>query len=306
VRKYSNSADVYVDPKTGLLKNKLGIADEKTLERAEAAASALRAHELAHNPVAGKFDLTHLKAIHHKLFSDIYQWAGQIRVVDISKGDTRFAHYGYIEAETKKLTDQLNREKNLRGLSAEKFSERAGHYMGELNVIHPFRDGNGRALREYMSQIAKQAGYEIKWEGIDRKDMTKASIDAYHGSSERMVQLIRDNLVDHDRAHALHHARESLGKSTPAIDSQPGRSYIGKILAVTDRYVAQSQDKTAGIVLHERQKLVGMPHAQESQIFEISYPAGRVGIVRDPQTHEYDRSHEVGHERSRDSGEMER
>jgi len=199
VRKYSDSADVYTDPKTGVLNNKLGLTTEKGLEKAEAAAFALRSRELARNPIAGNFDLSHLKAIHKKLFSDIYQWAGQVRTVDISKGDSRFAHHGYIEAEAKKLTDQLNREQNLRGLSADRFSQRAGHYMGELNVIHPFREGNGRTLREYMGQIAKEAGYEIKWKGIDRKDMTQASIEAYQGSSERMARLIRENLVDRDR-----------------------------------------------------------------------------------------------------------
>jgi len=199
VRKYGDSADVYTDPKTGVLNNKLGLTTEQGLERAEAAASALRLHALTRSPIAGNFDLSHLKAIHKKLFGDIYPWAGQVRTVDISKGDSRFAHYAYIEAEAKKLTDQLKREQNLRGLSADRFSQRAGHYLGELNVIHPFREGNGRSLRAYMGQIAQEAGYAIKWEGIERKDMTQASIEAYQGSSERMARLIRENLVERDR-----------------------------------------------------------------------------------------------------------
>jgi len=196
VQKYSDGVDAYTDPKTGVLKNKLGLTTEKDLERAEVSAASLRANELDTNPIAGDFDLPHLKAIHQRLFGDVYQWAGKTRTVDISKGETRFAHHGRIEAEAKKLTDQLKHEQYLRGLSADEFSQRAGHYMGELNVIHPFREGNGRSLRVYIGQIAKQAGYEIKWENIDRKDMTQASIEAYHGSSERIARLIRENLVD--------------------------------------------------------------------------------------------------------------
>jgi len=246
VRKYSDNADAYTDPKTGILKNKLGLTTEKKLERVEAEISALRSQELAHSPIAGNFDLSHLKAIHKKLFSDVYPWAGQIRTVDISKGDSRFAHHGRIEAEAKKLTDQLNREQNLRGLSAERFSQRAGYYMGELNVIHPFREGNGRTLREYIGQIAKEAGYEIRWGGIDRKDMTQASIEAYQGSSERMARLIRENLVDRDRQQALQRASDGLGKPDADIrEPQQGQKYTGKVLAVIDRHVAQVNDKTA-------------------------------------------------------------
>jgi len=306
VRKYSDSADIYIDPETGILKNKLGIINEKDLEKAEVAAAALRSKEIAHTPIAGKFDLPHLKAIHQKLFGDIYQWAGQVRTVDISKGDTRFAHHGYIETEVKKLTDQLNREKNLRGLTADKFSEKAGYYMSELNVIHPFREGNGRTLREYIGQLAKQAGYEIKWEGINRKDMMQASIEGYHGSSKRMSELIRENLVDRDREYVLHHARESIGKYSTVIEAQAGHSYTGKVLAMTDRHVAQINNKTGEIVLHERQTLSGMQRMQEHQSVEITYPAGRAGIVRKPQVHEHGRNHDIGHERGRDTGERER
>lgn len=311
MRKYSDSTDAYTDPQTGVLKNKLGLTTEKDLERAETAASALRSHELARNPIARNFDLPHLKAIHEKLFSDIYEWAGQLRTVDMSKGDTRFAHYGFIEKEAQKLIGQLNQEQDLRGLSADKFSQRVGHYMGELNVIHPFREGNGRSLREYMGQLANEAGYEIKWEGISREDMTQASIEAYQESSDRLAQLIRDNLVDLDRYHALQLVTEMLGKpDTDIIEAQQGEKYTGKILAVTDRYVVQANDKTPQIVLHERQALSGMQHGQENWAVEIAYPAGRAGIVRDLQVHQHGKGHKTEHEHEHehgwDSGDRER
>ncbi len=89
--KYSD-ADAYIDPETGVLKNKLGLTTDTSLEEAEASVAFLRALELEQHPIKGNFDLTHLQAIHKKLFGDIYEWAGQIRTVDISKGNTRFAN----------------------------------------------------------------------------------------------------------------------------------------------------------------------------------------------------------------------
>ncbi|MFC3337495.1 Fic/DOC family protein [Paracandidimonas soli] len=196
--KYSD-ADAYIDPETGVLKNKLGLTTDTSLEEAEASVAFLRALELEQHPIKGNFDLTHLQAIHKKLFGDIYEWAGQIRTVDISKGNTRFANITYIQSEAKRLTDQLRNEQYLEGLSTEQFSQRAAHYLGELNVLHPFRDGNGRTLRVFMGQLAQNAGYEIRWENIERDDMIKASIEAYESSPVFMTKLIKDNLVDLDR-----------------------------------------------------------------------------------------------------------
>jgi len=283
MRKYSEHSDIYTDPETGVLKNKLELTTEESLQRAETDAAVRRAHELIKKPVRGKFDLAHLCAIHQKLFGDVYEWAGKIREVDISKGDTRFAHHGYIESEAKKLTDRLKRENNLVGLYPKEFSERVAHYMGEMNVIHPFREGNGRTLRECMGQLAKQAGYEISWNGISRDDMIKASVHAFHGSTELLTKIIRSNLIDLDREHALARVIEITGKSLSAIDVEFGRSYEGKILAITDRYVAQIQNDSDKIVLHEKHSLVGDVSDFENKITEISYPVGRAGIIREPE-----------------------
>jgi len=196
VKKYSDTADIYIDPDTGTLKNKLGIKSVARLERAEVAAVSVRQEELLENPVQGNFDFAHLQAIHKKLFGDVYDWAGEIRAVDISKGQSRFAHYGFIEKEFKKLTASLNNENNLRNLPPEQFCARVAHYMGEMNVIHPFREGNGRALRVLVGQLAQEAGYEIKWEGITQQEMLQASIAAYQGSSDYLAKLISDNIVE--------------------------------------------------------------------------------------------------------------
>ena len=82
------------------------------------------------------------------------------------------------------------------GLDADEFSKRAGHYLGEINVLHPFREGNGRTQREFIGQLAQQAGHRIDWSGVSQASMTQASIEAYNGDSSGMAGLIRAGMPD--------------------------------------------------------------------------------------------------------------
>jgi cell filamentation protein len=122
--RYSD-ADPYLDPATGVLKNRLGIADAVTLEQAEADVVAIRAYELSQTPLKGNFDLKHLRAIHKYLFRDVYEWAGELRTIDISKGGNSFAHYRYLESAAAGIFEQLTKENNLKGLDPDQFSDRA-------------------------------------------------------------------------------------------------------------------------------------------------------------------------------------
>ncbi|WP_208441801.1 Fic/DOC family protein [Bartonella raoultii] len=192
--KCERGSDPYSDPKTGVLYNRFGIKDKATLECVEATFAYLRSFEFMHTPLRGKFDLAHMQEIHKKLFGDVYEWAGEIRLLDIAKGNTIFAYYTQIENYAPKITQQLAKEQYLRGLDMDEFSIRAGYYMGELNVLHPFREGNGRSLREFMGQLAREAGYYIDWSSLEQQEMIKASVAAYHGNSEHLSALIRQNL----------------------------------------------------------------------------------------------------------------
>lgn len=191
---YDAASDPYIDP-NGVLKNNLGIKNTPDLNKAEANLTYLRVQELETTPLPGNFDLDHLKKIHKHLFGDVYPWAGEIRQVDISKGNDLFAHHIHIEKEGGKLFKQLANENHLKGLDADKFSERAGHYLGEINALHPFREGNGRAQRAFIGQVAREAGYEIEWSKISRDDMTRGSIESFYGDSDKLAKLIQDNLT---------------------------------------------------------------------------------------------------------------
>ncbi len=189
-----SSHDPNVDTVSGVLKNRLGITDAATLEKAEAALVAARSFELSQAPLKGRFDLAHLQAIHRYLFRDLYEWAGQLRTVDISKGDQRFAHHVHLTSAAVPIFEQLAKENYLAGLDPVAFSDRAAHYLGELNALHPFREGNGRAQREFVSHLAHAAGYYLAWENVKPPDMLQASIESFQGDTSKLAALIRENL----------------------------------------------------------------------------------------------------------------
>jgi cell filamentation protein len=193
-----SSHDPYLDSATGVLKNRFGITDEATLEAAEASVVALRSYELAQQPLAGGFDLAHLQAIHRYLFGDVYEWAGQLRTIDIAKGGNAFAHHAYIAVAAKPIFEQLAREQRLAGLEPPEFSARAAHYLGEVNALHPFREGNGRAQREFISHLAQANRYYVAWEDVAPTAMLQASIESFQGDVSKLAAVIHDNLSHFD------------------------------------------------------------------------------------------------------------
>lgn len=187
--------DHYLDPETGVLKNKLGIRDEEKLKRAEASLVAWRSFELSQKPVQGSFDLDHLKAIHKHLFGDVYEWAGEIRNIDLAKDNSYFANHRHIVSAARPIFQKLANEDYLNGLTADAFSARAAYYLGELNALHPFREGNGRVQREFINHLAFRNGYFIEWKNISQEEMAQASIESFHqGDNTKFATFIRDNL----------------------------------------------------------------------------------------------------------------
>jgi cell filamentation protein len=89
---------------------------------------------------------------------------------------------------------QLGSENYLAGYNPSAFSERAAYYLGELNALHPFREGNGRAQREFISHLARVNGYSIAWENIAQAEMLGASIQSFGGNTAKLAQVIRENI----------------------------------------------------------------------------------------------------------------
>ncbi|MGZ9709247.1 putative adenosine monophosphate-protein transferase Fic [Glaciimonas sp. GNP009] len=187
--KYGDGGDnQYCYPESDVLINKLGLIEQDALDTAEIALTQARVEQ--YEPNFDDISLDGLCAIHRYVFQDVYDWAGELRLVDISKGNTRFANVNRIEPEAKKLFQQLKQENFLVDLPREKFVERLAHYYCELNVLHPFRDGNGRSQRLMFEIISINAGFAIRWQSIERQEWIDANIAAYNCQLDRLINII--------------------------------------------------------------------------------------------------------------------
>ena len=97
---------------------------------------------------------------------------------------------------------ELKAEKHLKGLDVEQFSERAAYYMSEINVLHPFREGNGRAQREYSRTLAMKNGYELDWSRVDQQEFLDASIKSVRDPKD-LGELIKDSIVNQEPDRAI-------------------------------------------------------------------------------------------------------
>ena len=185
--------DPYCYPNSRVLKNKFDIHVLNKLHDAERRLSKYRAEELLNSPIKGRFDFAHLKAIHAYLFQDIYDWAGEVRTVDIAKGNL-FCRCFAIESEATRIFTELKQDKYLENLPAGLFAKRLAYYLAELNALHPFREGNGRTQREFIRQLAYQNNYFVSYSGISQDEMIEASKASFNLNYAPLEQLILDHL----------------------------------------------------------------------------------------------------------------
>lgn len=177
-----------------VLENLLGIDNQAELARVEEKTSKIRAKELVEKHVIDSFEIGTFKGlaqIHHYLFQDIYSFAGEIRSVDIAKGQFRFAPVLYLEVALKEIEkiDQKDYEHII-----EKYVE--------MNVAHPFREGNGRTMRIWLDQILKkEIGKVIDWNAVDKDEYLTAMILSPVNDlpiKELLKVALTDKIDDHE------------------------------------------------------------------------------------------------------------
>lgn len=173
---YKKRNSNYCYKNSNVLINKLDIHNEKVLQKFEAKITAAKLLALRKKGIIGNFDTQHLIDIHTYLFEDIYPFAGKFRNENIAKGVFRFAEFEYIEPELERLLNELKSENYLEGLSKEDLTQRLAYYLSELNVLHPFREGNGRTIREFIRELALKNGYVLNLSNVSPSDFLKASI----------------------------------------------------------------------------------------------------------------------------------
>lgn len=188
---YEAKNSVYCYPGTNTLVNKLNIKDSKTLESYETSMVALKLMALVKKGITGNFDVAHFTSIHKFLFEDIYNFAGLFRNENIAKDYFQFAQWEYIDSELEKLLNQLKQENYLDGLSKEDFAKRLAYYWAELNVLHPFRDGNGRTTREFLRQLALKNNYKLNLQNVPAKELLNASIKSIIDTTDLEQLLLK-------------------------------------------------------------------------------------------------------------------
>ena len=191
---YTTTQSIYCYPDSNVLKNKLNIRDNKLLKTAEEEITLIKQMELLKNPIKGNFSKAHLMNIHKFIFEDIYSFAGKIRREQISKADTMFYPPDLIDRELDKVFAKIKEKNMLRETDEEKVFDNLAYVMAELNIIHPFREGNGRSIREFIRLMAKRMGYDLNWGNVDKEELLEASIL----SVDNYMVLIRilENCVD--------------------------------------------------------------------------------------------------------------
>lgn len=181
-------------PGTAVLINKLDIRDGQKLAQVEADITKLRISQWELKPLADTFDFPHYKAVHAHLFSDLYDWAGQARTVNLSKRGTRFCPAQEIEPRAELIFTRLRQLDFLRGMEHGDFVEELTDFYCSTNELHPFREGNGRTQRLFLSQLVRNAGYTLNFSEVDGDLLMFATIQAAQGVTDLLRQLLGETI----------------------------------------------------------------------------------------------------------------
>lgn len=190
---------VYCYPHTEVMKNKLGIEDD--VDKLESVINGITMGEIAkiekNGGVQGAYDFEHYLSIHREIFGSIFDWAGEIRTVDISKEDSSmFCHHNFIFGYAKDVFRGLNVDK-LKTMTKDEFAMEIATLFGDLNALHPFREGNGRTERVFLRQLARECGYDLDFTKIPREQYITASKESllcnYTSSFEMFKMVLAKN-----------------------------------------------------------------------------------------------------------------
>jgi cell filamentation protein len=185
---YDAIDDPYTYDNSTVLRNKLDLREQAELDAFEAEITYARAQE---SLPPGNLDFAHYRAIHHHLFQDVYDWAGVIRTVRISKGGHPFCFPENIEVQADKLFGTLARQDHLLGLDSSEFAMKAAHFLSELNAIHAFREGNGRTQLSFLAVLADHAGHPLDFSRLDPVAMLDAMVASFEGDEHPLASIIK-------------------------------------------------------------------------------------------------------------------
>jgi cell filamentation protein len=184
---YDAVPDRYCYPGTNVLINRAGLTDQATLDAFEVEMVTQRLHE----PLPlGHLGVRHYRAIHRHLFQDVYAWAGKFRTARIAKQRSAFCYPGHIDREMRTLFSGLTRQQHFRELDSSGFATNAAHFLAELNAIHPFREGNGRAQMSFLVVLADRANRRLDETRLEPVQVLRAMVRSFGGDEKPLAALI--------------------------------------------------------------------------------------------------------------------
>lgn len=186
---YTSESDPSCYPGTTVLRNKLDLTDQNELDEFETAMFVVRSEEPWPE---GELDVAHYLALHHHLFQDVYDWAGEIRTIRIGKGGNWFCYPEHIHTHLHLAFRQLTNANHFAGLAPPDFATQAAHLLAEINAVHPFREGNGRTQLTFLAVLAEHIGLPFNEDVLDRERVIEAMIESFAGSEAPLAALILD------------------------------------------------------------------------------------------------------------------
>jgi cell filamentation protein len=268
------------------LKNLIGATNDKEFDRVATGYTTYRVDQLnAGRGPKPTFDLPFLKALHHFIFQDVFEWAGRTRDEHIALSDgttayvaeirklNKFTDSVDIQAELTDLFSDIRASSNLAGLSRAEFCVQAGSILVRLNTIHPFREGNGRTQRAFMAALARQAGHVIAFDVMSKRLNMDASIDSTIGDPSPMQALLVQ-LTDPEFVATLRAAYPAVATHHPDLADleirvlEPGQTHLLVMLLTTAaQFVARTPD---GKLLAGARTNLANPEPQPGDAFELS------------------------------------
>lgn len=179
---------------TNCLVNKFNIQNEEQLAKLEAGITLAKTAELERNPLCNTFDFEHYKQIHKYLFEDLYEWAGKTRTVDISKKGTSFTQAENIETIANACFNRLKDNNYFKNFDFDDFIDNIVDFYCSTNMLHPFREGNGRTQRIFIAQLIRFNGYDINFSEIDTDELMIATIHSANGINDYLKELFKNHI----------------------------------------------------------------------------------------------------------------
>ncbi|GGI15205.1 hypothetical protein GCM10007377_14740 [Galliscardovia ingluviei] len=236
--------DPYLIQGTTVLRNLAGIIDSAEFDAFESTSARLRMIEFFDSNPQVEPTLRGVRAIHYQLFQDVYDWAGQLRTINMGKGESLFLPLEFFSNGIEYFERTLKEDHYLQGLNRVQFIERLAMNFDNLNVLHPFREGNGRTQRLFWSVIARDAGWDIQWPQISAQENIDASVQALLHVNYQPLMALFDRCVSPLDRYSLVF---SMLNHQPILDS--GKQYATEISEDirqrhSSRYIASSNSQS--------------------------------------------------------------